>query len=287
SAPFGAVRHTSPERVVAGLAAHHVVVEEHVVGVQLLRRDRVCVREVACRPPGQLVTALHHNQNLLGSLVIDDGTARDRGQGTLRFLGGGLLPLNHRGGEVYLPRARPVRESSPQRGGLHLLRRPLTVITRRRPVDRAATNELRRTLRSLARPAGALPAVRLLATSGHLTPGLGVVGALPRGGGLGSHDLMHQRNGRLAVEHVARQLDSFGCRTGRRLDLYTAHFATPPFASPILAALRTKTTPFFGPGTAPLTNSRPCSGCTACTVRPCVVLRALPSRPGICFPLKT
>src|SRR5699024_9467315 len=144
----------------------------------------------------------------------------------------------------------------------------------------AATNELGRTFRALASPTGALLPIRLLATAGDLAPGLRVVGALPRGGELGRDHLMHQGNVRLHVEHVARQLDRLSRRTGRRLDLYTAHFATPPFASPILAALRTKTTPFFGPGTAPFTNSRPSSGCTACTVRPCVVLRALPIRPG-------
>src|SRR5699024_221624 len=251
--PFRALRRTSHERVVGGLREHHVVVDEHVVGVQLLRRDQVCVREVACRPPGQLVATLHNDQDLVRPVVIDDRTTGHRGQRTLGFSGGRLLTLDHRSGQVYLSGACPVRESPSQRRGLHLLRRPLGVITRRRPVDRTATNELGSTFRALASATGALLAIRLLATAGDIAPVLPVVCALPRGGGLGRAHLMRQGNVRAPVEHVARQLARPSRRTGRRLDPSTAHFARPPSARPILAALPTKTTPFFGPGTAPFT----------------------------------
>ena len=45
--------------------------------------------------------------------------------------------------------------------------------------------------------------------------------------------------------------------------------------------------PFFGPGTAPRTSSRFCSGSTECTVRPTWVTRLPPMRPAIFIPLKT
>ena len=48
-------------------------------------------------------------------------------------------------------------------------------------MDDATTGELRRTGRTLTRPAGALLAVRLLATASDLAAGLGVVRALPGG----------------------------------------------------------------------------------------------------------
>src|SRR5699024_5604982 len=229
----------------------------------------------------------HDHQHLGCLLVIDDRTTGDCCQYTLRFLRGGLVSCHDRAREVQLAGAHPIREGPTQRGSLHLLRCTLGVVTRCRPVDRATTDELRGTLGTLPGPTSALLPIRLLTAARHLTPRLGVVGALTSCSQLRSDHLMHQRDIRLHVEHVAGQLDGPIGSPCRGLYIDAAHFATPPFASPILAALRTNTTPFFRPGTAPLSNNSPSVGCTACTVRPCVVLRTLPIRPGISLPLNT
>ena len=68
--------------------------------------------------------------------------------------------------------AGPVGEGPAQRGDLHLLRGPLGVVTRDGAVHDATAGELRHTGRTLTGAAGALLAVRLLATTTDLATGL-------------------------------------------------------------------------------------------------------------------
>src|SRR5205814_830910 len=107
---------------------------------------------------------------------------------------------------VYPALARPVGQRTAQRGGLHLLRRPLGVVPGYRTVYHATAGELRRADRSLTGPAGALLLVRLLTAATHLATVLRFVRTLPRRGQLGHHDLVHQRDVGLHVEHVVGQL---------------------------------------------------------------------------------
>src|SRR4029079_10184617 len=81
----------------------------------------------------------------------------------------------------------PIGEGGAQGGGLHLLGGPLDVAARGRAVHDSTTVVLRRTDRALAGATGALLAVRLAATAGHLAATLGVGRALAGGGQLG-HD---------------------------------------------------------------------------------------------------
>src|SRR5690606_37669428 len=109
------------------------------------------------------------------------------------------------------------------------------------------------------------------------------VGALACGSELGHHDLVDQRDVRLDVEHLGRKLGGAGllARGVEHVD-GLRHGSHAPFA-----AVRTSTTPPLGPGTAPLTSTRPLSASTACTVRFWVVWRAWPMRPAIFMPRNT
>src|SRR5690606_12554540 len=263
------------EGVERRLAEDHVVVDQHVVGVELVRRDQVDVLEVAGRQPLQFLVAREHHEHPLA--------AGQRSQGLLRLLGGGLLALDQRGDDVHLVVARPVGQGTAQGGDLHLLRGALRVVARRRAVDRATAGELRGADRALTGAAGALLAVLLGATAADLATGLRVVRALTGSGQLSHHDLVHQRDVRLDVEDLRGQLHRAVGPTGRGLHLdRRGHAVTPPFA-----ALRTKRRPPFGPGTAPMISSRPPSPRTWWTLRPCVVTRLLPIRPDMRTPLNT
>src|SRR5690606_23929843 len=103
---------------------------------------------------------------------------------------------------------RPVAERPAQGGSLHLLGRPLGVVARLGAVHRTTAGELGRTDRTLAGPAGALLAVRLLTTTADLTAGLGGVRPLPACGLLGDHDLVDQRDVDLLREDLVRELDA-------------------------------------------------------------------------------
>src|SRR5690606_39378258 len=83
----------------------------------------------------------------------------------------------------------------------------------------------------------------------------------------------------LGVEDLRRQLDAPGLRTRRVLHVDGGHHF-PPFA-----ALRIRTRPPLGPGTAPSTRSRPFSASTAWTRRFDVVTRSPPMRPAMRRPL--
>src|SRR5690606_6024524 len=270
-----ALHRTGEERVERGLGEHHVVVDQHVIGVELVGREQMHVRQVPCRKPAQLVVAVQHNQDPL--------RLRHRRESRLGRLRGRLLTGHQLGDDVDLPSTRTVGEGAAQSSGLHLLRSALGVVPRCGAVDRATTHELRRTNRALASTTGALLAVRLAATTTNLTAGLRVVCALTRCRHLGHHDLVHQRDVRLHVEDLARQFDGALslARGGLQLDC-RGHLVTPPFA-----ALRTNTRPPLGPGTAPLIRSRPSSARTEWMVKPWVVTRLLPARPAIRLPLNT
>ena len=99
------------------------------------------------------------------------------------------------------------REHRPHRQAAHLARERLLVRARVRPEDHAAALVVRRALGALARVAGALLAIRLLAAAGHLAAGARVVGALARVGLLGHDGLVHDRLVRLDAEDPIVQVD--------------------------------------------------------------------------------
>src|SRR5581483_3112190 len=115
---------------------------------------------------------------------------------------------------------------------------------------------------TLPGPAGALLAPGLGPAAGALGPGLGGVGAGAGGGQLGGDDLVHDRHVGLDPEDRLRQ---------RRVGEDLGHQRIAPFT-----ALRTKTSPPAGPGTAPLTSSSPRSASPSMTSRLSVVVRTLP-----------
>src|SRR5690606_18433754 len=122
------------------------------------------------------------------------------------------------------------------------------VVARHGTVHDATTGELRRTGRALTGAAGALLAVRLLAATTDLATGLRLVRALTGSGQLRDDDLVDQRNADLLdVEDLRGELDGTGLVARRRKDVNSAHRL--PQAP--LAAVRTRTRPPFGPGTAP------------------------------------
>ena len=164
-----------------------------------------------------------------------------------------------------------VRESTAERRGLHLLGGALRVVTRGGAVDDATTGELRSTGRTLTGAAGALLLVRLAATTTDLATALRVVGALASRRELRDDDLVDQRDVGLHVEDLGGQLGRAGLLAlgVDDVDSQRVSHGHAPFT-----AERTTTTPPLGPGTAPLTRSRPLSTSTACTVRFWVVWRS-------------
>jgi hypothetical protein len=101
----------------------------------------------------------------------------------------------------------------------------------------ATTSELRRTDGPLTGPPGALLAVGLAATAGHLATRLRGVGSLACGCLLRHDDLVDQRDVDLHVEDGGWQLDGSGLVTRGVEDVDRGHWSAP-FA---LAALRTMT----------------------------------------------
>src|SRR5690606_2787436 len=142
----------------------------------------------------------------------------------------------------------------------------------------------RRADRTLTGAAGALLAVRLLATTADRGPRLGLRGALSRGGELGDDDLVDQRHVRGDVEDRGGQLGGAGllARGVQDVDGLGVSHGHAPFT-----AVRTTTTPRFGPGIGPATSSRPLSTSTAWIVRFWVVWRLWPMRPAIRWPRNT
>src|SRR5690606_29608420 len=129
----------------------------------------------------------------------------------------------------------------------------------------------------------------LLAAAAHLGAGLGLVGALSGRRLLGDDDLVDQGHVGLDVEDRRRQLDGAGLLAGgvEHVDgQIRCHRAQASFAG-VLTAERTSTRPPLGPGTAPLTSTRPFSTSTAGTVRFWTLVRSPPMRPAMRWPLNT
>src|SRR5690606_34035481 len=133
------------------------------------------------------------------------------------------------------------------------------------PVDDAAAGELRGAQGALAGTTGALLLPGLLAAASHLGAGLGLVRALAGRSLLGDDHLVDQGHVGLHVEDRRRQLDGAGLLAGRVEHVdgqVRCHRAQASFAG-LLTAERTSTRPPLGPGTAPLTSTRPFSTSTA------------------------
>src|SRR5690625_6317956 len=97
---------------------------------------------------------------------------------------------------------------------------------------------------------------------------------------------MDQGHVGLHVEDRRGQLDGAGLLTGRieHVDSQIrCHRAQASFAG-LLTAERTSTMPPLGPGTAPLTSTRPFPTSTARTVRSWTLVPALPMRPAMRWP---
>src|SRR6266496_1905642 len=265
-----------------------MIADQHVIGVELAGRDQVHARHVAQALPGELVGPVGHDQDVRAARR----GAEHRGEHRVSGLRARLVAADEAADDVHPAMARPVGERPAQRGGLHLLRGALRIGPRHRAVHHAAAGELRCADRALAGPPGALLPVRLPAAAPDGAAGLGGMRALARGRLLRHHDLVDQRHVHLRVEDVGREVYRLAGVTGRGHDVDGAHCASlfadcPPGSSGILTALRTRTRPPFGPGTAPLISSRPRSVSTPCKVRRGAVVRTPPIRPAILTPLNT
>src|SRR5439155_6852722 len=201
------------------------------------------------------------------------------------FLGARLVALDERADHREAAVAGPVGQRAAQRGSLHLLGRALRIGARHGAVHGAAAGVLRRAQRALPGPPGALLPVRLLAAAAYLTTRLGGVRAPPGRRFLRHHDLVHERDVHLDGEDLTGQLDIRTGLAGRSCNTDRGHLASPPVSC--LAALRIRTRPPLGPGTAPLISSSPRSASTACTVSRGTVVLALPIRPAIFMPWNT
>ena len=160
--------------------------------------------------------------------------------------------------------ARTVGQSGAQRALLHLLGGALVVVTRLRAVDDAAAGEVRRTDGALASVTGALLTERLLAAASDLTAGLRRVRALTSGRKLSDDNLVHQRN--VGGDVKGRTGENDGTRL-LALEVDDVNVTIVSHDHAPFTEERTRTTPFFGPGIAPLMSSRPFSVSTAWIVR--------------------
>lgn len=246
------------ERVQRLDAEDDIIAVEHVVGVELIGCNGVHAVQVLHALPGRDVLASDDEQDLLAVRDL-----AEEGAGGLR---GRSLTGNQFGDHVDALVAGPVGEGSAQGGGLHLLGGPLAVVARLRAVDGATTGELRCTGRALTSAAGALLAVRLLATAANLAAGLGGVGALTCSSELRDDNLVEKRDVGRRVEDLRGEIDgAVGLAAGdldvqRQLGrrcLGAGHARAPPFT-----ALLTITRPPLRPGIAPLISSRPFSAST-------------------------
>ena len=101
----------------------------------------------------------------------------------------------------------------------HLRRHVLTVVARVRAEDDAAVPPVRRAGRALARAAGALLAVRLLAAAGDLAARLRVGRALPLVRLVPDYGLVHQPDVGLDAEDLVQQLDGVNDLSGHVVDV--------------------------------------------------------------------
>ena len=261
-----ALGRTRQELVEGAAGEDDVVGDEHVVGVELVGREQVDGLGVAQALPRQLVAALGDHEHVLA--LREAGERGDGAPGRRR------VAVEQAGDDVDPPVARAVGQGTTQSGGLHLLGRALGVGARGRAVHDATAGELRSPGRTLTGAAGALLAVGLAAAAAHLAAVLGGVRALAGRSQLGHDDLVDQRHVDLDVEDVGGQRDrpvslaveSPGPRSrgSSRRSWWSVTGRLPSRQLP-LAAVRTRTSPPLGPGTAPLMSSSPCSVSTAWT----------------------
>ena len=205
---------------------------------------------------GQFVATFKDDKSLT---VLDDGA-----QGCQSGLGRGLVAFEQGGDNVDAVGARTIGQSGAQGTLLHLLGGALVVVTRLGAVDDAAAGEVRRADGALAGVTGALLTERLLTAAGDRAAGLRRVRALAGSRKLSNDNLVHQRNVGGNVK------DRTGENDGTRLLAFDVDDVNVTIVSHDHAPFteeRTRTTPFFGPGMAPLISSRPFSVSTAWIVR--------------------
>src|SRR6185437_17137697 len=135
-----------------------------------------------------------------------------------------------------------------------------------------AAGELGGADRALAGAAGALLTPRLLAAARHEATALRRGGAGAQSVLLGAHGLVDEVRLHLGAEDRVFDVDGAGLPEERCLH---CHYE------------RTSTSPFFGPGTEPLTSSKLLSASTWKTVSPSCVARLPHMRPGSLMPLNT
>src|SRR6185437_2275140 len=158
-----------------------------------------------------LVGGLGHDEYVLADLALSRQV-----QYRQRVPGLGLSAIDETVDHLHEAVPGPVGKRAAQRCGLHLLRRLLGIGTRHGSVHDAAAGELRRPDRALPGPACTLLPVRLLATTAHVTAGLGGMRALPGRRLLRDHDLVDQRYVDAGIEDVVRQVGVYQAVAGNR-----------------------------------------------------------------------
>src|SRR5262249_50256028 len=131
--------------------------------------------------------------------------------------------------------------------------------------------------RARAGAAGALLAPGLRASAGDEPAAFRGAGTAPARVQLCTHGLVDDVRLHVGREHRLFEGDVLLGGSAEQRRLGRGHYASS----------RTSTNPFFGPGTAPLTNRRLRSASTSWTTRPTWVTRSPPSRPAMRTPLKT
>ena len=166
------------------------------------------------------------------------------------------------------------RQRTAQGEALHLARQALLVGARVRPEHHAAAAVVRRGDGALAGAAGALLAVRLLATAADLAAGLGVVRAGPPGGQLRGHDLVQHGGIHRGREELIAELDVADGLAGPVVQGGGRH----------RQAFFTRMSDPRAPGRLPLTSSRLRSGSVRTTRTFLIVTVSSPMWPAIFMP---
>src|SRR5436305_3947363 len=170
-----------------------------------------------------------------------------------------------------------VAERGAQRGAGGLLVHLEREVARRGREGDAAARDLRRADRSLAGTSRSLLAPRLRAAAGDEPAALRCPRALAASIQLRAHGLVHEVRLDVGAEDGLVERDLL-LRASEERCLRSCHQR---------ASSRISTSPFFGPGTAPLTSRRFRSGSTEWMVSPTWVTRLPPMRPAMRTPLNT
>src|SRR5690625_1628325 len=185
-----------------GGGEHDLVVDENVVGVDLIGVDQVHVLQVAQRLPSEVVVAGDHREH--GAVDTDAFEHLRSGAGRGNSVDAEVL--HH----VHATTAGPVGKRAAQGGCLHLLRGALAVVARARAVDDATAGPLRGADRTVTGAPGALLAPGLPATAADLAAGLDLVGALTRSSLLRHHDMVDEWHVDHYVENLGGQIGGAG-----------------------------------------------------------------------------